>query len=203
MCLCVARACRHHLSSVHPYRVGVQSEPDCSSPSYIHTYHGPCQNHRLGKYGPGLLPPSSHSVTTPPVRKRHQSITGGAYRWMRTSLPRRPTRGLLATLRFRVPESMAPLGEEAGIGALQQRFSVITASFIPERTNVAASRTSRPRTRAAWILHMQGVTGGIPVVEGRGGNGMRHMRRRKLPRKRNTQSRLWRRVSASKTVCRP
>ena len=137
---------------------------------------GPCQNHRLGKYGPGLLPPSSHSVTTPPVRKRHQSITGGAYRWMRTSLPRRPTRGLLATLRFRVPESMAPLGEEAGIGALQQRFSVITASFIPERTNVAASRTSRPRTRAAWILHMQGVTGGIPVVEGRGGNGMRHMR---------------------------
>ena len=38
MCLCVARACRHHLSCVHPYRVGVQSEPDCSSPYYIHTY---------------------------------------------------------------------------------------------------------------------------------------------------------------------
>ena len=37
MCLCVARACRHHLSSVHPYRVGVQSEPGCSSPSCIHT----------------------------------------------------------------------------------------------------------------------------------------------------------------------
>ena len=33
--LCVARACRHHLSSVHPYRVGVQSEPGCSSPSYL------------------------------------------------------------------------------------------------------------------------------------------------------------------------
>ena len=32
-----SRACRHHLSSVHPYRVGVQSEPGCSSPSYIHT----------------------------------------------------------------------------------------------------------------------------------------------------------------------
>jgi len=35
--VCVARACRHHLSRVHPYRAGVQSEPDCSSPSY-HTY---------------------------------------------------------------------------------------------------------------------------------------------------------------------
>ena len=33
--LCVARACRHHLSSVHPYRVGVQSEPGCSSPFYL------------------------------------------------------------------------------------------------------------------------------------------------------------------------
>ena len=31
--VCVARACRHHLSRVHPYRAGVQSEPDCSSPS--------------------------------------------------------------------------------------------------------------------------------------------------------------------------
>ena len=31
----VAHACRHHLSSVHPYRVGVQSEPGCSSPSYL------------------------------------------------------------------------------------------------------------------------------------------------------------------------
>ena len=30
LCLCVAHACRHHLSSVHPYRVGVQSEPGCS-----------------------------------------------------------------------------------------------------------------------------------------------------------------------------
>ena len=29
------RACRHHLSSVHPYRVDVQSEPGCSSPSYL------------------------------------------------------------------------------------------------------------------------------------------------------------------------
>ena len=38
MCLCVVRACRHHLSRVHPYRVGVQSEPGCSSPSYL-TYH--------------------------------------------------------------------------------------------------------------------------------------------------------------------
>ena len=38
MCLCVARACRHHLSSVHPYRVGVQSEPGCSSPFYLPTY---------------------------------------------------------------------------------------------------------------------------------------------------------------------
>ena len=46
--LCVARACRHHLSphtsesmfmraSVH--RVGVQSEPYCSSPSYMHFIH--------------------------------------------------------------------------------------------------------------------------------------------------------------------
>ena len=39
LCLCVARVCRHHLSRVHPYRAGVQSEPDCSSPSYIHTYN--------------------------------------------------------------------------------------------------------------------------------------------------------------------
>ena len=38
LCLCVARACRHHLSSVHPYRVGVQSEPGCSSPFYLPTY---------------------------------------------------------------------------------------------------------------------------------------------------------------------
>ena len=30
--------CRHHLSSVHPYRVGVQSEPGCSSPYYLPTY---------------------------------------------------------------------------------------------------------------------------------------------------------------------
>ena len=30
----VSRACRRHLSRVHPYRVGVQSEPDWSSPSY-------------------------------------------------------------------------------------------------------------------------------------------------------------------------
>ena len=37
MCLCVARACRHHLSRVHPYRVGVQSEPGCSSPFYLPT----------------------------------------------------------------------------------------------------------------------------------------------------------------------
>ena len=27
----------YRLASVHPYRVGVRSEPDCSSPSYIHT----------------------------------------------------------------------------------------------------------------------------------------------------------------------
>ena len=27
-----------HLSSVHPYRVGVQSEPGCSSPFYLPTY---------------------------------------------------------------------------------------------------------------------------------------------------------------------
>ena len=33
--VCRSRACRHHLSRVHPYRVGVQSEPDCSSPSYL------------------------------------------------------------------------------------------------------------------------------------------------------------------------
>ena len=36
---CVARACRHqphHLSSVHPYRVSVQSEPGCSS--YLASY---------------------------------------------------------------------------------------------------------------------------------------------------------------------
>ena len=39
-----------------------------------------------------------------------------------------------AQIQSEVPESMAPLGEEAGIGALLQRFSVITASFIPERT---------------------------------------------------------------------
>ena len=38
LCLCVARACRHHLSRVHPYRVGVQSEPGCSSPFYLPTY---------------------------------------------------------------------------------------------------------------------------------------------------------------------
>ena len=31
--------CRHHLSSVHLYRVGVQSEPGCSSPFYLPTYH--------------------------------------------------------------------------------------------------------------------------------------------------------------------
>ena len=48
MCLCVARACRHHLSRVHPYKkrksppiprwlVSIQSEPDCSSPSYLPT----------------------------------------------------------------------------------------------------------------------------------------------------------------------
>jgi len=36
LCL-LARACRHHLSSVHPYRVGVQSEPGCSSPFYLPT----------------------------------------------------------------------------------------------------------------------------------------------------------------------
>ena len=30
--------CRHHLSRVHPYRVGVQSEPGCSSPFYLPTY---------------------------------------------------------------------------------------------------------------------------------------------------------------------
>jgi len=35
LCLCVARACRHHLSRVQPYRAGVQSEPDCSSPFYL------------------------------------------------------------------------------------------------------------------------------------------------------------------------
>ena len=28
----------HHLSSVHSYRVGVQSEPGCSSPFYLPTY---------------------------------------------------------------------------------------------------------------------------------------------------------------------
>ena len=33
--VCRSRACRHHLSSVHPYRVGVQSEPGCSSPFYL------------------------------------------------------------------------------------------------------------------------------------------------------------------------
>ena len=33
MSVCVARACRHLLSRVHPYRAGAQSEPDCSSPS--------------------------------------------------------------------------------------------------------------------------------------------------------------------------
>ena len=47
MCLCVARACRHHLSSVHPYRVGVQSEPGCSSPFYLPTYSTQAR-HRLG-----------------------------------------------------------------------------------------------------------------------------------------------------------
>ena len=48
LCLCVARACRHHLSSVHPYRVGVQSEPGCSSPFYLPTYLGsvPAQSSR-------------------------------------------------------------------------------------------------------------------------------------------------------------
>ena len=36
LCLCVARACHRHLSRVHPYRVGVQSEqPGCSSPTYL------------------------------------------------------------------------------------------------------------------------------------------------------------------------
>ena len=39
--LCVARACRHHLSSVHPSRVGVQSEPGCSSPFYLPTFDKP------------------------------------------------------------------------------------------------------------------------------------------------------------------
>ena len=48
---------RAWLSSVHPYRVGVQSEPDsylpdCSSPSYIHTYRRhfcsmPCAERRF------------------------------------------------------------------------------------------------------------------------------------------------------------
>ena len=42
MCLCVARACRHHLSCVHPYRVGVQSEPGCSSPFYLPTSEVRC-----------------------------------------------------------------------------------------------------------------------------------------------------------------
>ena len=42
MCLCVARACRHHLSRVHPYRVGVQSEPECCSSFYIHTSEVRC-----------------------------------------------------------------------------------------------------------------------------------------------------------------
>ena len=46
MCLCVARACRHHLSSVHPYRVGVQSEPGCSSPFYLPTCC--CSNRSAG-----------------------------------------------------------------------------------------------------------------------------------------------------------
>ena len=45
VCVCVsARACRHHLSSVHPYRVGVQSEPGCSSPFYLPTYLCVCQS---------------------------------------------------------------------------------------------------------------------------------------------------------------
>ena len=34
-CVSPARACRRLLSRVHPYRVGVQSEPDCSSPFYL------------------------------------------------------------------------------------------------------------------------------------------------------------------------
>ena len=36
-----------------------------------------------------------------------------------------------AQIQSEVPESMAPLGEDAGIGALLQRFGVITATFIP------------------------------------------------------------------------
>ena len=40
VCVCVSlvRVVIIYLSSVHPYRVGVQSEPDCSSPSYIRTW---------------------------------------------------------------------------------------------------------------------------------------------------------------------
>ena len=33
----VQTGCRHHLSRVHPYRAGVQSEPGCSSPFYLPT----------------------------------------------------------------------------------------------------------------------------------------------------------------------
>ena len=35
VCLCLPPACRQLLSSVHPYRVGVQSEPGCSSHHFL------------------------------------------------------------------------------------------------------------------------------------------------------------------------
>ena len=69
MCLCVARACRHHLSRVHPYRVGVQSEPDCSSPSYIHTCSTP--PHRKWSKSSGLKSQRPHG---PPMANPTPSI---------------------------------------------------------------------------------------------------------------------------------
>ena len=69
MCLCVARACRHHLSCVHPYRVGVQSEPGCSSPYYLPTYLRPSS--------PVLRPPIPRwcpSRWSDCVSPSHQSI---------------------------------------------------------------------------------------------------------------------------------
>ena len=84
-----------------------------------------------------------------------------------------------AQIQSEVPESMAPLGEDAGIGPLLQRFSVITATFIPER--IADFKAEN--ARIAWSQHMEGAglmievdTGG--VLEGVGGTDAGLGRRR-------------------------
>ena len=71
-----------------------------------------------------------------------------------------------AQIQSEVPESMAPLGEDAGIGPLLQRFGLITATFIPER--IADFKAEN--ARIAWSQHMEGAGLMIEVDTGGGAN---------------------------------